>query len=52
LNVPDGYEIWHAAILDFVEHRGNVNITPDTADAKVWKTFEIMTCKLIPRVCL
>lgn len=49
VGVPEGYKSWDEAIKSVVSERG-ANKTPDEVEARVWKAFETMAVKLVPRV--
>ena len=49
VGVPDGYGSWNEAIRSFVKERGD-NKTPEEVEPRVWKAFETMAIKFVPKV--
>ena len=48
LGVPDGFETWDEALEAVTEAREKQ--TPEQAQPKVWKAFEILAFYVIPHI--
>lgn len=51
IGIPRGYASWNDAIVEFVQMRGDPNMTPVTAPVNVWNTFEILATLVLPKIC-
>ena len=49
LSVPEGYKSWNEAMESIISERA-ANKDPKDLDANVWKAFETVAVKLVPRV--
>lgn len=51
IGVPRGYATWDDAMVEFVEMRGDPEMTPALAPINVWNTFEVLASLVLPKIC-